>query len=297
VFRRLALIAASEAPIILVGATGTGKEQVAHAIHDLSGRRGELIAVNCGALPEALVESELFGHRKGAFTGATTEQLGLVRAAHGGTLFLDEIDDLPLRAQAALLRVLQERTVVPVGTARPIPADIRVVAATQRDLAALVAAGRFRADLFARLRGAEIGLPTLLARREDFGLLVAALLQRIAGDLAQTVEFTTAAAEALSLYDWPLNIRELEQCLTTALALAEGRPISASELPEHVRAAVDRVARPLDAIAEKLREDLVWLFREHHGNTGAVAQALGKSRRQVQRLARRYRIDLRGFRS
>ncbi|HTM19822.1 MAG TPA: sigma 54-interacting transcriptional regulator, partial [Kofleriaceae bacterium] len=222
-FAMLARIAATDVPVLLSGETGTGKELVARALHVASARPGELVAVNCGGLTPTLVEAELFGHRRGAFSGAVTDRVGLIRSADRGTLFLDEIGDLPEPSQATLLRTLQEREVVPVGDARPIKVDIRLCAATHRDLQAMVDQGRFRQDLYARLIGLVIDLPPLRRRREDLGILIRALLPRIAG--GERARFTPAAARRLFAYEWPLNIRELERCLGVAVALAGDRPI------------------------------------------------------------------------
>ena len=221
-------IARSTVSVILRGETGTGKEVLAHAVHQLSGRSGELIAVNCGALPATLLESELFGYRKGALSNAVEDRPGLVRAADRGTLFLDEIGDLPPSSQAALLRVLQEREVTPLGDTRPVKVDLRVVCATHRDLEALVALGEFRADLYARLSGHTFAIPPLRERREDLGLLTAALLRRIAPD--QDVRFEPEAVRAFCRYAWPLNVRELENCLASAVVLARGRAIGVAQL-------------------------------------------------------------------
>src|SRR5687767_8601034 len=176
---RIRQIAGSEIPMLIEGESGTGKEVIARAIHTLSARKGSFVPVNCGALPENLVESELFGYKKGAFSGAQQDHPGLVRAADGGTLFLDEIGDLPASSQAALLRVLQEREVMPVGGTRPVAIDLRVVAATHRDLDEMVATGDFRHDLFARLAGFRVEVPPLVDRRADLGLLVGLLHQRL----------------------------------------------------------------------------------------------------------------------
>src|SRR5262249_17642380 len=180
VVERAAAVAPTRVPVLLRGETGTGKEVLAQLIHGLSGRAGPFVAVNSGAIPAELVESELFGHRKGAFSGALADHLGLVRTSDAGTLFLDEIGDLPLEAQPALLRVIQEREVTPVGAARPTAVDLRVIAATHRDLETLVAEGRFRQDLLARLDGVALDLPALRDRREDVPLLVARLLAKLA---------------------------------------------------------------------------------------------------------------------
>ena len=206
---------------------------MARAIHELSGRRGAFVGVNCGALPQALIEDELFGHRRGAFTGAVDDRPGLVRSAEGGTLFLDEIGELPAASQVAFLRVLQEREVVPLGSDRPIKVDIRLCAATLRDLDELVASGRFRRDLHARLFDLTIELPPLRERRADLGLLVRALLARIPGGAG--ARFAPAALRALVRHDWPSNIRELEKALRGAVARASGEAIELRHLPEAAR--------------------------------------------------------------
>jgi DNA-binding NtrC family response regulator len=232
---RVELVAHSQIPVLLLGETGTGKELIARAVHELSGRTGPFLAVNCGALPETLVESELFGYRKGAFSGASEDRPGLVRSSDKGTLLLDEIGNLPLPAQAALLRVLQEEEVVPVGATRPLRVDLRVVAATHEDLNMLASQERFRADLLARLSGFTLDLPPVRERREDVGLLLTSLLRKLAGTAADRVTFTPAAARALLLYRWPLNVREMEKCLSSALVFALDGRIDLEHLPAEVR--------------------------------------------------------------
>ncbi|MGZ3429728.1 MAG: sigma 54-interacting transcriptional regulator, partial [Polyangia bacterium] len=232
-FRALTEVARTPLPVLILGASGTGKELVSRAVHALSQRHGAFVGVNCGALPENLVEAELFGTRRGAFTGASDDKPGLVRASDHGTLFLDEIGDLPLRAQPALLRILQEREVLSIGTTRAVTVDLRVVAATHRDLDEMVRQQKFRSDLLARVCGFVVRMPSLRARLEDFGLLVAGLLSR--HDAADAT-FTIDAMRALLRYAWPLNVRELEHALRAALALSPTR-IDASHLPPAVREA------------------------------------------------------------
>jgi transcriptional regulator with PAS, ATPase and Fis domain len=215
-------IAASRVPLLIRGETGTGKEVLAVALHARSGRPGPLVPVNCGALPPTLVESELFGSRKGAFSGGTVDRPGLVRSSHEGTLFLDEIGELAAPAQAALLRALQDGEVRPLGSESAVKVDLRVISATHRDLEAMIASGQFRRDLFARLSGHELELPPLRERREDIGLLVAELVTRLAPARAARLRLTTAAARALLAHDWPMNVRELEQCLASAIAACPG---------------------------------------------------------------------------
>ena len=290
-------VARSTVPVALRGESGTGKEVIASAIHALSRRTGPFQAVNCGAIPAALVESELLGYRRGAFTGAEEDRAGLVRSAHGGTLFLDEIGDLPLTAQASLLRVLQEGEVQSLGSTRGIRVDVRVISATHRDLEALAAQEKFRPDLLARLAGVTIELLPLRDRREDLGLLTAALLRRHFP--GRDVQLSSDAARALLLYSWPLNVRELERCLQAAVVLAgEGRPIELRHLPAAV--AEGLVAQPGSAPAaapslsepdRRRREEIVAALREKNGNVTAAARALGKARVQLQRWIKRYRID------
>jgi DNA-binding NtrC family response regulator len=330
----LAQISASTVSMIVHGESGTGKELIARAIHQISGRPGNFVAVNCGALPDTLVETELFGYRKGAFSGAAEDRPGLVRAADRGTLFLDEIGDLPASSQSAFLRVLQEREVMPVGGTRAVPVDIRLVAATHRDLEKLVEAGQFRGDLYARLSGFTITLPPLRERLEDLGLLVSALLKRLAPDRAASLSISLEAARAMFRHTWPLNVRELEKSLTAACVLAREGIIELDHLPESVRCALGATTRPIGAGSEatsaaqaaatpapaeaspagemdpddpaddaplseddrRRREQLIGLFREHGGNVSAVARAMGKARMQIQRWMRRYKIDPESFR-
>ncbi len=297
-FDNLARVAASDLAILLGGDTGTGKEVVARTIHEISARPGDLVAVNCSALPESLVESELFGCRAGAFSGATVDRRGLVRAAHRGTLFLDEVAELPEASQAKLLRVLQEHEVVPLGDTEPVAADIRVIAATHQELDLLVDSGRFRRDLFARLSGYQLDLPPLRDRREDIGHLAATLLCRIAGDRAEELHFHRSAARALFAYDWPLNIRELEQALSAAVALANRSSISLEHLPPAVRSAADHVGRRSRESheLENLRDDLRDRLERHDGNVSAVAREMGKARVQIRRWCKRCDLDPDEFR-
>ncbi len=298
----LEAITATSLSVLLLGETGTGKEVLAREIHRLSGRSGPYTAVNCGALTESLVASELFGYRKGAFSGAGEDREGLVRASSGGTLFLDEVADLPPSGQAALLRVLQEREVLAVGGTRPVKVDLRVVAATHRDLDGLVAAGAFRADLHARLAGFTLRLPPLRRRREDLGLLIATLLARL-GSAAARVRLSMKAARALFFAEWPRNVRELEQALTSAVALARGELIELEHLPESLRAPPRHAAPAPGATArkiagdEQLRDILTTLLGEHRGNLAEVARAMNKAPTQIRRWLRRLGLDADSFRS
>jgi MoxR-like ATPase len=293
---QLTKIARAGVPVLIRGETGTGKELIAHAIHEVSGRRGPFVPINCGALPRNLIESELFGHRRGAFSGANEEREGLVRRASGGTLFLDEIAELPEESQVALLRVLQEGEVRPIGASDAIKVDIRVVAATHQDIPARISDGRFRQDLYARLAGFEMVLPPLRERREDLGTLIAAILPRVA-PAPERITLHRTAARALLRYAWPLNIRELEQTLRSAVALADTGEIRIDHLSDAIRNyAPPSLAsmRPEDRV---LRERVVELLREHSGNVSAVARAMGKAPIQIRRWCHRMQIELSQFRT
>jgi transcriptional regulator with GAF, ATPase, and Fis domain len=312
---RLARVAPSPLSILLLGETGTGKEVLARGLHVLSQRPGPFVAVNCGAIPQNLVEGHLFGHVRGAFSGALKDEPGLVRAAQYGTLLLDEIGDLPPSSQAALLRVLQESEVQPVGSAQTLKVDVRVIAATHMPLEDLIERGAFRRDLYARLAGYTFTVPPLRERRVDLGLLVAALLS--AGKLGarRDVRMAGDAARAMVRHDWPMNVRELEQCLSAAYVLADDGVITAEDLPPAVAAALgftrtsDRVGTPPAAAAAPAapaaarpgvpaapaagadrRALIVALLAKHEGNLSAVARALRTSRSQVHRLMERYGI-------
>ncbi|HET9156260.1 MAG TPA: sigma 54-interacting transcriptional regulator [Myxococcaceae bacterium] len=297
VVERSAAIARGRVPVLLVGESGTGKEVLARSIHAQSGRKGGLVPVNCGAISPNLVESELFGHKKGAFSGALHDRPGAIRTSDGGTLFLDEIGDLPAAAQAAFLRVLQEAEVVPVGGSRPEPVDLRVVAATHHDLKRLVREGKFRHDLLARLDGVTLRLPALRDRSEDVPLLLVLLLKKLAPERPD-VKFTPEAAQAILQHRWPLNIRELEQALAGALTLSAGGPIESRHLPETLLGTGEPEALPeLTPEESRHRDELMQLIREHGGNLSAVARVLQKGRTQILRWVARYGIDVESMRS
>ena len=297
-FAELARIAETRTPVLLQGQTGSGKEVIARAVHELSGRRGAFVAVNCGAIPEALVESELFGYRKGAFSGAGEDRVGLVAASDGGTLFLDELGDLPLGSQAALLRSLEEQEVRPVGATTTTRVDLRVVAATHRDLEEMVAEERFREDLLARVTGFTMRLPALSERPEDLGLLIASLLPRVT---KAPVAFANETIRALLRYRWPRNIRELVKCLERSIPLAAAGPVTLAHLPDAV---AETPPAPRPPAHEELtdeqraqRDQLIALLEQHRGNVSLVARSMGRVRAQIQRWMKRYGIDPDRFRS
>jgi len=225
-------LARGQAPVYIHGESGTGKELVARLIHDLGPRaNGHFVPVNCGAIPEALMESEFFGHKKGSFTGAVADKDGLFMAAHGGTLFLDEVGDLPLHMQVKLLRAIQEKSVRPVGGQSEVKMDVRILSATHKDLQSLVREGKFRQDLFYRLNVIELSVPPLRERPDDIPLLAEHLCQRLATNLGMPVPtLSDMALEALNRYDFPGNVRELENILERAMTLCDGKEITADDL-------------------------------------------------------------------
>lgn len=291
---QLKKIARSVASVVVHGESGTGKELIARAIHASSGRPGPFVAVNCAAITETLLESELFGHRKGAFSGAVSDRKGLIESSSGGTLFLDEIGELSAKGQAALLRVLEQREVVPVGANRPVAVDLRIVAATHRALLEDVGAGAFREDLYARLSAFVVTVPPLRERKAEIGSIVASLLSRSPTNL-QELRFAPAAARALMQYDWPRNIRELEKCLTSAVVLADAATIEV----EHLSALVRSTPAPDAEVASedgRLRAQLIALLTEHGGNVTHVGNVLGKKRQQIQKWCKRLGIDPKQYR-
>jgi hypothetical protein len=285
----LMAVARSDLPILVLGETGVGKELVATALHEMSGRTGLFVPVHLAAYPESILGSELFGYRRGAFTGAAADRAGLVRASHEGTLFLDEVGDLPAAAQVALLRVLETREVLAFGATAPSTVDLRLVAATNHDLDALVAEGRFRSDLLARLAGFVLRLPRLAERIEDFGLLLRAMLRK---QRADGLAFTARAARTLLLHPWPMNVRELEKACTSAVALSAGRPIEQRHLPERLLTPAPPVVHAGPAPDGRDRKAVEALLRIHHGNVTAAARAAGCATVQVYRWIRRHGIDL-----
>jgi transcriptional regulator with GAF, ATPase, and Fis domain len=290
-------VAKSTLSVLLLGESGVGKEVVARLIHAHSGRTGEFVAVNCGALGN-LVESQLFGFLRGAFSGATRDEPGLVRAAAGGTLFLDEIGELPPTAQAALLRVLQQREVLPVGGTRTIAVDLRVVAATLRPIQADPS---FRSDLYARIAAYVHPLAPLRDRLGDLGILVADLLPRIAAKPAH-VRFAPDLVAALATHSWPLNIRELEHVLSVAIVTAaDETPLrlahAGAAFESAVKEAAPRGTADLSDSEHRLREDLLAKLAGSHGNVSEVARQMGRTRMQIHRWMRRFGLDPRPFRA
>jgi transcriptional regulator with PAS, ATPase and Fis domain len=271
-------VAKVDSTVLITGESGAGKERIARLLHAESARAtGPFVAVNCAAVPETLLESELFGHVRGAFTGAHQDRPGLFEAAHGGTLFLDEIGDVPRPMQARLLRVLQERTVRRVGENHSRPVDVRFVAATNADLTAAVAAGDFRKDLYYRLRVVELHVPPLRERRDDVLPLARVLLAASARRLGRPqLGLTPATADRLLGYCWPGNVRELENAMERAVALARGRRVEVEDLPPEVRGAGGGDAKK-STLAEVERRHILATLERNAGNRARTAAELGLS--------------------
>jgi two-component system, NtrC family, response regulator GlrR len=296
--RQLPTIAQSSATVLISGETGTGKEVCARAIHKFSNRAsGNFVAVNCAEMHEQLVESELFGHERGAFTGAVGAKLGLVGAAEGGTLFLDELNSLDPRVQASLLRFLQEKEYRPVGSTKTRAANVRVIAATNEKLDDAVKKGKIRQDLYYRLNTFPIHLPPLRERPEDIRMLAAHFLARTANELKKNVNgFTPTALAKLCLHDWPGNVRELESIITRAVTLTEHPTVR-----DHDLALPDDTVKPYQARKEEMIRD--WEMRHvkallvaHDGNICHAADAAGKDRRAFFELIRKLKIDPNDYR-
>jgi DNA-binding NtrC family response regulator len=285
VLEQVGEVAGSGATVLLLGESGTGKELVARAIHWKGPRAGgPFVPVNCAAIPDALLESELFGHEKGAFTGATQRRRGLVAEADTGTLFLDEIAEMPLGLQAKLLRVLQDRSVRPVGGREEVTVDVRVICATNRDLHDQVAAGRFREDLYYRLAVIPIRLPSLRERPDDIPLLAGHFMERAAGTLGKRVEgFDEAAMAWLVQHRWPGNVRELENVVERAVTLTRGPRIGLEDLKIEFASGVAPSTGPRPTLAELEREYIRRVLQETKGDKRAAARILGVSIRTLQR--------------
>ena len=272
-------VAATDAPVLIIGESGTGKELMAQAVHRLSSRhKGPFVPINCGAIPENLLESELFGHEKGAFTGAHMQRKGRIEMAHGGTLFLDEIGDLPVSLQVKLLRFLQEKRLERVGGRQEISVDARVVAATNADLRQAMREGRFRDDLYYRIGVVVISVPPLRERGDDITLLATVFLQRCAaGSRRRLSGFTRDALTAIQAHAWPGNVRELENRVKRAVVMTDGARISAADLElESVTAADGRALR--DVRADFERETIQRALAKNRGNVSRTAAELGVSR-------------------
>ncbi len=291
IFATVRKVATTEVPVLVTGESGTGKELIASAIHSNSLRNNNpFIPINCGAIPENLLESELFGHEKGAFTGAHIQRSGKIELANGGTLFLDEIGELPLQLQVKLLRFLQDFKIERVGGRETLDMDVRIIAATNKDLKKMIAEGRFREDLYYRLAVIELNLPPLRERGEDIVLLARAFVQKFSPDGTKPKTFSEDAVNALYSYNWPGNVRELENKIRRAITLAEGPVITASDIgldaPEAHADSLDlRLAR--EDVEKKIIKKAIL---KHNYNISKAADDLGLTRPTLHHLVRKYNI-------
>ena len=286
-------VAASDASVCIFGASGTGKELLARAIHRSSRRaRKPFVAVNCGAIPEGLLESELFGHRKGSFTGATQDRQGLFQAVQGGTLFLDEVGDMPLALQVKLLRALEDRVVRPVGSNETIPIDVRIISATHRRLEERIASGEFREDLYYRLNVVKLAVPALSERREDVPLLARHFLERLAQRYGRPrLAFSREALELLVSAPWPGNVRQLLNVVEQSVALSATEVIPASLVSQALDAG-DSVLTPLDEARRAFERDyLIRILKITAGNVTHAARLAGRNRTEFYRLLERHALE------
>jgi transcriptional regulator with PAS, ATPase and Fis domain len=298
VVRMAETVAPTDSTVLISGESGTGKEVLARHLHDLSTRaEGPFLSINCGALPESLLESELFGHVRGSFTGAVRDKQGLFVAARGGTFFLDEVGEMSPATQVKLLRVLQEREVIPVGATEALPVDVRIVAATNRDLEEEIRRGGFRSDLYYRLNVITLHLPPLRDRPEDVPLLAAHFLERFAATHnREELRLTPDALEVMQSYDWPGNVRELENALERAAVLTSGPEIDVEVLPARI---TQRAPQPL--VAASLppnpsmeiieRAYIHWVLQSEGGNKTRAAEVLGIDPSTLYRKLMRYGME------
>jgi two-component system, NtrC family, response regulator HydG len=291
-FELIENVGATEAPVFISGESGTGKELVARAIHDVSPRRdGPFLKVNCAALNENLLESELFGHAKGAYTGAERARAGRFEAAHNGTIFLDEIGDIPLSTQVKLLRVLEEKEIERVGEQIPVKVDVRILSATNRDLEAEVRRNRFREDLYFRINVFPLHCPSLRERREDIPLILQSFIRANAEKSGKKIlGLSPDAMEKLLQYDWPGNVRELRNAIEYAFVLCSGGGIDTRHLPPRIARTAPECAAPADTENEK--DELLRLLQETDGNQSETARRLGVSRITVWKRIKKHGINL-----
>jgi DNA-binding NtrC family response regulator len=294
VFHAIEKAAAVKANVLITGESGTGKELVARAIHYQSDRASHpFVPVNCGGIPESLLESELFGHVKGAFTGATETRAGFFQTGNKGTIFLDEVGETSLAMQVKLLRVLQEKEICMVGSARPQKVDVRIIAGTNKNLQALIAGGRFREDLFYRLNVISIELPPLRSRGADVLLLARYFSAKYAGEMGRaTPQYTDRALESLSRYAWPGNVRELENLVQRLMAMAESDIIDAPDLPAGMRSECFAEERGLDRTLEQVEAEYIRHVLERvEGNKSQAAKVLGIDRKTLREKLKRYGVS------
>ena len=287
-------VASADVSVMLLGASGTGKELLARAVHEQSGRKGEFIAINCAAIPENLLEAELFGYERGAFTGAVKSNVGKIELAQGGTLFLDEVGDIPLPLQVKLLRFLQERVIERIGGRQPIAVDTRIVCATHQDLEAMIGDGRFREDLYYRLAEIVVTIPSLAERSGDAVLLARHFLNRFSRELNPAVSaLSPDAFAAIDAYRWPGNVRELENRIKRSVIMAEGKTITAADLDLKSGEATENHALPINLRAAREvadRKAIRQAMSRSDNNISGAAKLLGISRPTLYDLLKQYRL-------
>ena len=288
-------VASADVSVMLLGASGTGKELLARAVHEKSGRKGEFIAINCAAIPENLLEAELFGYERGAFTGAVKSNVGKIELAQGGTLFLDEVGDIPLPLQVKLLRFLQERVIERIGGRQPIPVDTRIVCATHQNLDAMTADGRFREDLYYRLAEIVVKIPALAERSGDAVLLARHFVNRFGRELNPGVQsLSSDAIDAVAAYPWPGNVRELENRIKRAVIMADGKSVTAADLDLPSTAAAEEILLPINLRAAREvadRKAIRQAMSRTDNNISGAAKLLGISRPTLYDLLKQYRLQ------
>jgi len=295
VARTIERVASADVSVMLLGASGTGKELLARAVHEMSGRKGEFVAINCAAIPENLLEAELFGYERGAFTGAVKSNVGKIELAEGGTLFLDEVGDIPLPLQVKLLRFLQERIIERIGGRQPIPVDTRIVCATHQNLDAMTQEGRFREDLYYRLAEIVVKIPSLAERSGDSVLLARHFVNRFARELSAGAQSLSAdAIDAIDAYPWPGNVRELENRIKRAVIMADGKAVTSADLDLPEAGAFDEEALPINLRAAREvadRKAIRQAMSRTDNNISSAAKLLGISRPTLYDLLRQYRLS------
>jgi two-component system NtrC family response regulator len=295
VARTIERVASADVSVMLLGASGTGKELLARAVHEMSGRKGEFVAINCAAIPENLLEAELFGYERGAFTGAVKSNVGKIELAEGGTLFLDEVGDIPLPLQVKLLRFLQERIIERIGGRQPIPVDTRIVCATHQDLDAMTRDGRFREDLYYRLAEIVVKIPALAERSGDSVLLARHFVNRFSRELGAGAQSLSAdAIDAIDAYAWPGNVRELENRIKRSVIMADGKSVTAADLDLPAARAGDVEVLPINLRAAREvadRKAIRQAMSRTDNNISGAAKLLGISRPTLYDLLKQYRLS------
>lgn len=297
IFRVVKRIADKDITLMITGETGVGKEVIASLIHELSGRKGAFVAVNCASIPDTLLESELFGYEKGAFTGATKDKLGKIEVANNGTLLLDEIGEMSVYLQAKMLRFVEQKEIERLGGTKGRPVNVRIISATNKDLKEEISKGRFREDLYYRLAGAHINIPPLRERKEDMGLLIEYFIEEMEREYKQRLRLDEAAMDFLLGYDWPGNIRELKAVIKSAAAICENGLITYEDLPLHMLSTQDKgdlmFNAQLDVLIERFERDrLIEALKRTKGRQKQAAELLGITERSIWYRIKKHNIDM-----